>query len=66
MCKCNKVIQAAKVDCQCGSEPVSNNFQGFPRMTVQQPLLEAYMERVVRESMEKLVQQLLTANASQS
>ena len=57
---------AAHADCHCSSAPAPSNNQGFPRMTVQQPLLEAYMERVVRESMEKVVQQLLTANASQS
>ena len=46
------------------SSQVASNTLGFPQMTVQQPLLEAYMERLVKESMEKVVKQMLTANVS--
>ena len=54
-------------ECQSdNSTTTSHNTQGFPWLTVQQPMLEAYMEKVVKESMEKLVRQLLTVNARQA
>ena len=69
-CPCSGPIQSSgysdkckstdSVNCQCNAASVSN--QGFPWTTVQQPMLEAYMERVVKESIEKLVRQLLTAS----
>ena len=60
--------ESGKAGCQCDNSPAttSQNNQGFPWSTVQQPMLEAYMEKVVKESMEKLVKQLLTANARQA
>ena len=81
VCKCNKPAPSCtdcssqagqqtgeKSNCQPGSAAASssNDIQGFPWSTVQQPMLEAYMEKVVKESMEKLVRQLLTANARQA